>query len=58
MDQRVYIAQLNIEHFRRRLLTEQDEATRQRITQLLAGEEAKLAALTGQPARNREKEKS
>jgi hypothetical protein len=45
MDQRKTISRLNIEHFRRKLLTEQDEATRHRIVQLLAEEEAKLAAL-------------
>jgi hypothetical protein len=46
MDQRIFIARLNIEHYRRKLLTEQHEATRQRITCLLAVEEAKLAALS------------
>ena len=37
------IAQLNIEHFRKRLATETDEATRQTLLRLLAEEEAKLA---------------
>ena len=46
MDDRVCIARLNIEHYRQKLLTEQDEATRQRISQLLPEEEAKLAALS------------
>jgi hypothetical protein len=36
MDQCVYVAQMNIEHFRRKLLTEQDEKTRRQIIQLLA----------------------
>jgi hypothetical protein len=45
VDDRVYIARLNIEHYRQKLLAEQDEAARQRISQLLAEEEAKLAAL-------------
>lgn len=40
MDQRVYIARLNIEHYRRKLGTEKDEATRLTITRLLAEEEA------------------
>ncbi len=51
MDQRVYIAQLNIEHYRRKLLTERDEAQRQTINRLLAAEEAKLAELTDPPGK-------
>ena len=51
MDQSVYVAQMNIEHFRRKLLTELDDATRRQIVQLLAAEEAKLAALTYTSAR-------
>jgi len=47
MDQRVYIARLNIEHYRKKLTTENDSATRRQIAGLLAEEEAKLAALTG-----------
>ena len=31
MDQRTHIAQLNIEHYRRKLAAQQDEAKRQRI---------------------------
>lgn len=58
MDQRIFIAHQNIEHFRRKLLTEQDDATRQRITRLLAQEEAKLAALTDPPGKNEKKGKS
>ena len=56
MDQRIFIARLNIEHYRRKLLTEQHEATRQRITGLLAEEETKLAALSNQPRENKEKD--
>ena len=58
MDQRVLIARLNVEHFRRKLLTEQDEATRRTITRLLAEEEAKLAALTNPPGKNKGNDKS
>ena len=43
------IAQLNIEHFRKRLSEEKDETTRQTIMRLLAGEEEKLAALQNAP---------
>jgi hypothetical protein len=46
MDQRIFTTQLNVEHYGQKLLTEQDEGTRRRIVQLLAEEEAKLAALT------------
>jgi hypothetical protein len=46
MDQRVFIAQLNIEHYRQKLLSENDGATRRQITHLLAEEEAKLAAFS------------
>ena len=58
MDQCVYVAQMNIEHFRRKLLTEQDEKTRRQIVQLLAEEQAKLVTLTGAPDKNFEKSKS
>ena len=58
MDQCVYVAQMNIEHFRRRLLTEQDEKTRRQIVQLLAEEEAKLVTLTHASDKNCEKNKS
>ena len=54
MDQRVYIAQLNITHFREKLLSANDGATRQRIARLLAEEEAKLAALSDPPGINKE----
>lgn len=45
MDQRVVVAQLNIEHFRRKLATEQDAAKRLALLRLLAEEQAKLASL-------------
>jgi hypothetical protein len=57
MDQRVYVAQLNIKHFREKLLSENDGPTRQRIARLLAEEEAKLAALSDPPGNNEEKDK-
>lgn len=53
MDQRVIIARLNIEHFRRKLLDEQDETVRERIKRLLVEEEAKLAGLTDPPGKER-----
>lgn len=43
------VARLNIEHFRRRLAIEADEAVRQQILRLLAEEEAKLAACGTSP---------
>jgi hypothetical protein len=43
------VARLNIEHFRRLLGTEIDEAKRSVILRLLAEEEANLAALTDPP---------
>jgi hypothetical protein len=49
MDQGVIIARLNIEHFRRKLVAEKHEGTRQTIIRLLAEEEAKLAALSDPP---------
>ena len=58
MDQCVYVARMNIEHFRRKLLTEQDEKTRQQIIHLLAEEEAKLVTLTHASDKNCEKNKS
>ena len=45
------VARLNIEYFRKKLLTETDEATRQTILRLLAEEEARLAAVTEPPKR-------
>jgi hypothetical protein len=57
MDQRIFITQLNIEHYRQKLLTEQDEERRQQIARLLAEEEAKLAGLTGLPGEKKDKEK-
>lgn len=46
MDPRIIIAQLNVEHYRRKLASERDDATRRIISELLAEEEATLAALT------------
>lgn len=45
VDQRVFVARLNIEHFRRKLAIETDEARWQMLQRLLSEEEAKLAAL-------------
>jgi hypothetical protein len=38
------VARLNIEHFRKKLAEEKDEAKRQTLLRLLAEEETKLAA--------------
>ena len=57
MHQRTFIARLNIEHYRQKLLTEQDGTTRQRIVQLLTEEEARLAALPDPPGKNNENHK-
>jgi hypothetical protein len=43
------VARLNIEHYRRLLTTETDEAKRRTILGLLGEEEAKLAALDDPP---------
>ena len=40
------VARLNIEHYRKLLAEEKDEAKRRTLHSLLAEEEAKLAALT------------
>jgi hypothetical protein len=58
MNQRVYIAKLNIKHFRQKLLAAKDDATRQQIAGLLAEEEAKLAALTDPLGNTKETDKS
>jgi len=47
------IAKLNIEYYRKKLATEQDESKRQHLLRVLAEEEAKLAALDDQPKRKR-----
>jgi len=47
MDKRV--ARLNIEHYRKLLGTEVDEAKRRTLQRLLAEEEAKLAAAKAAP---------
>ena len=46
MDQRAFIAQLNVAHFRGQLASEDDDAKRRIIIRLLAAEEAKLALLS------------
>jgi hypothetical protein len=56
VDQRIFIAQLNIEHFRTRLSSESDDAMRRHIERLLAEEEAKLAELQATPAKGIEKD--
>jgi len=43
------IARLNIEHFRKLLASEMDQAKRRTLLQLLSEEEAKLAALLMAP---------
>ena len=40
------VTRLNIEHYRKKLAEEKDEATRQTLLRLLAEEEAKLPELT------------
>ena len=46
--QRVFVAQLNIEHFRQKLAAEQNASNRQTLLDLLSDEEAELvAALKG-----------
>ncbi len=54
MDQRIIIAQLNIDHLRWQLASEPDMARRQGLLRLLAEQEAKLAVLMtlppGEPA--------
>jgi hypothetical protein len=44
-----FIAQHNIDHLRRKLATEKDEATRKAIARPIFEEEAKLAALNDPP---------
>ncbi|MDE2284123.1 MAG: hypothetical protein KGK33_05865 [Hyphomicrobiales bacterium] len=57
MDQRAYVAKLNIKHFRERLLSEQDDLKKRQIAHLLAEEEAKLAALSDPPGNPKGKDK-
>lgn len=45
MDQRIFIAQLNVEHYRRRLHAHLDDPQRRLVERLLAEEEAKLSSL-------------
>jgi len=53
MDQRIFIAQHNIDHLRRKLATEKDEATRKTIARLIFEAEAKLAALNDPPGQKK-----
>lgn len=43
------VARLNVEHFRKQLLAEKDEARRQTLTRLLGEEEEKLLKLSRRP---------
>ncbi len=43
------VARLNIEHYRKELIKEVDDARRQTLLQLLAEEQAKLAAMQQSP---------
>ncbi len=47
------IARLNIEHYHTLLVKELDETKRRTLQRLLAEEEAKLAALGGQPKKTK-----
>ncbi len=44
-----YIAELNIEHYKKLLASEPDEEKRHRVQRLLAEEEAKLRLIDGRP---------
>ena len=44
-----FVARLNIAHFKSKLATETNKAKRERLSALLAEEEAKLAALENDP---------
>ena len=48
-DQRIVIAQLNIQHLRKKLMAEQDAEKRATLQRLLAEEKVKLAALKKSP---------
>jgi hypothetical protein len=50
MDQRLYVIQLNIEHYRTKLASEGDPAKREMLQRLLAEEKAKLAAVNDPPS--------
>ena len=47
------VARLNIEHFRKQLAEEKDEAKRQMLLRLLAEEETKLAAIEKRAQKDR-----
>ena len=57
MDQRVYIAQLNIKHYREKLLSETCDAKRRQIARLLGEEEAEMAAVGDPPGAKKEEDK-
>ena len=48
-----FVARQNIEHYRRKLATEEDGTKQQTLLRLLAEEEAKLAALGDPPKRKK-----
>jgi hypothetical protein len=48
-----FVARLNIEHYRKLLADEADDAKRQRLLRLLAEEEAKLVALSDPPKKEK-----
>jgi len=50
-----FVARLNIEHYQKQLLEEQDEARRQTLRRLPAEEEAKLAAMGEEATRKRKR---
>jgi hypothetical protein len=50
-----FVARANIAHLQDRLVTEQDETTRQTLQCLLAEEQAKLAALEDNPPKKKER---
>lgn len=48
-----FVARLNIEHYRKKLAAEVDETERHKVLRLLAEEEIKLAALEGDPSKQK-----
>jgi hypothetical protein len=48
-----FVARQNIEHYRRKLATEEDETKREMLLRLLAEEESKLAALGAPPQKEK-----
>jgi hypothetical protein len=51
-----FVAQANIEHYRKLLAKETDETKRQMLARLLAEEEAKLQSLDQEPTTKRSSE--